>query len=75
MGMARRRLPSPIVVSGCYTCDYIDVGKLDREFVSHCTVPLLSSTATLQCRGVLVYLDWVLVYGSLVALPSYPILS
>ena len=44
----------------CHPCDYVDIvmGELDRELVSHCLVPLLSSRAPPLCKEEFMYLDW-----------------
>ena len=44
----------------CHACDYVDIfmGELDRELVSHCPVPLLSSRAPPRCKEELMYLAW-----------------
>ena len=44
----------------CHACDYVDIfmGELDRELVSHCPVPLLSSRAPPRCKKELMYLAW-----------------
>ena len=44
----------------CHACYYVDIfmGEPDRELVSHCPIPFLSSRAPPQCKEELMYLDW-----------------
>ena len=44
----------------CHACDYVHIfmGELDRELVSRCPIPLLSSRAPPRFREELVYFDW-----------------